>query len=217
MRDGRIDTRFPRLRFPHHDRLLRSILLHPAHRTGTVCARISWSFDSPFRFRPFRVSSSIPALRFSTCPVRSTNLSKFDGTHFMWSVFSAHVISTNCIRISKPNSPVAGALQGFALSSKTQRSLECRQADSASVFGRSRGAALPLLNFTAESTSNLRRLRNSRLSPRVQTEKCECRFGWSGYGCEDIRRAQARGGGWEGVRRTAAPKREPASAVCAKC
>jgi len=33
--------------------LLRSILLHSAHRTGTVCARTSWSFDSPFRFRPF--------------------------------------------------------------------------------------------------------------------------------------------------------------------
>ncbi len=33
--------------------------------------------------------------------------------------------------------------------------------------------SLRVLNFTAESRSRLRRLRNSRLLPRVQTEKCE--------------------------------------------
>jgi hypothetical protein len=60
------------------------------------------------------------------------------------------------------------------------------------------------LNFTAVSTSKLRRLRNSRLSPRVQTEKCKGRFGWPGYGREDIRRAEAGRRNWEGIRRTAA-------------
>jgi hypothetical protein len=73
------------------------------------------------------------------------------------------------------------------------------------------------LNFTAESTSKLRRLRSSGLSPRVQTEKGKGRFGWRGYGREDIRRAKAQAGGWECIRRTAATKPESASTVCARC
>jgi hypothetical protein len=59
----RIDTRFPRLRFPRLDTLLRSTRLHPAQRTGMVCVRtfvfldppLHLSFDSP-SFFPFAFS-----------------------------------------------------------------------------------------------------------------------------------------------------------------
>lgn len=54
MPDGRIDTRFPRLRFPRHDTRLRSTVLHLVHRTGMVCARTFSSLDSPRQFRFFR-------------------------------------------------------------------------------------------------------------------------------------------------------------------
>ena len=50
MPGGCIDMQSPRLRFPRHDRHLRSILLRPIHRRGTVCARISCFLDLPFRF-----------------------------------------------------------------------------------------------------------------------------------------------------------------------
>src|SRR5258708_9041051 len=59
MPDGRIDTRFPRLRFRRHDTHLRSTLLHCVHRKGMGCARTFSSFDSPLQFRPF----SHPLLR----------------------------------------------------------------------------------------------------------------------------------------------------------
>jgi FixJ family two-component response regulator len=47
--DGRIDTRFPRLHFPRHDTILRSILLPWVHRKDTVCACTFSCFDLPLR------------------------------------------------------------------------------------------------------------------------------------------------------------------------
>lgn len=44
--------RSPRLRFPPHDRPLRSILVRLLHHTGTVCERTFWFLDLPFRFHP---------------------------------------------------------------------------------------------------------------------------------------------------------------------
>jgi hypothetical protein len=60
MPDGRIDTRFQRLRSPRHDKLLRSILFHLLRHKDMVCARTFSSFDSPLQFRPFALRPSRP-------------------------------------------------------------------------------------------------------------------------------------------------------------
>ena len=66
MPDGRIDTRFPRLRFPRHDMHPRSTLLHLLHRKGMVCARTFASWDSSLEilFLQLTPSPIAKAMRF---------------------------------------------------------------------------------------------------------------------------------------------------------
>jgi hypothetical protein len=120
--DGRTDTRFPRLRCLRHDRLLRSILLRFVHRTGTVCARTFWSFDSPLRFRPFQSTSPITSIATMDLARLLFNRNDSEGTYSpRWSVFQGYIISTDCMPISKPRFVVSTRLSKvLRLSSTTQ-------------------------------------------------------------------------------------------------
>jgi hypothetical protein len=120
--DGRIGTRFPRLRFPRHDRLLRSILLLLEHRTGMGCARTFWSLDSPLTIPsfpgPFSDHNSAADLRWLAVPTRVTLRELI---HSRWSVFGGYVISTECMQISKSRSaPGARLSEVLRCSSTTQ-------------------------------------------------------------------------------------------------
>jgi hypothetical protein len=114
--------------------------------------------------------------------------------------FRCHAISTNCIRISKPQFAARTRFcRVWRSAVKLNEVLSVGGLIARRYLDGPEVLSLRFLNFTAESTSKLRRLRNSRLLPRVQTKKSEDRFGWCGYEGEDIRRAQTRGGGWECV------------------
>jgi hypothetical protein len=135
--------------------------------------------------------------------------------------FRRHAISTNCIRISK--SQLAASTwfcKVWRSAVKLNEVLSVGRLIARRYLDGPEVLSLRFLNFTAESTSKLRRMRNSRLLPRVQSTNREVRRSiWRGVdnGREDIRRAHTWGGNWESVCRTAGTKRESASAVCARC
>src|SRR5258707_806174 len=112
MADDRIDTRFPRLRFPRRDSLLRSILLHLLHHTGTVCVRTFSSFYSPLRFHPYsgHFSDSVATLDIARLLYQPQRLRGNSPTHPRWSAFRGHVISTDCMQLSKPSPPASTTL-----------------------------------------------------------------------------------------------------------
>jgi hypothetical protein len=105
--------------------------------------------------------------------------------------FRCHAISTNCIRISKPQFAASTRFcRVWRSAVKLNEVLSVGRLIARRYLDGPEVPSLRFLNFTAESRSRLRRRRNSRLLPQVQTEKYEDRLGWCGYGREDIRRAQ---------------------------
>jgi len=119
MPDGCIDTRSPRLRFPRHDRPLRSILLRLVRHKGTVCAHTSWSFDSPFSLPSFLITSPIPtAIRFLAEPCAVSRLELVE-THSLQAAGSrCCVIPTDAFRSPNPPRRSHRLCHGLALSSK---------------------------------------------------------------------------------------------------
>src|ERR1700756_726601 len=99
MRHGRIDTRFPRLRFRGPDRFRRNIPRHRGHRTGTVSTRTSWPVDSPFLISPFAPTVSTATLDVVPLPHRPAGLS---GESPDRSAFGDYVILGDCMQVSKP-------------------------------------------------------------------------------------------------------------------
>src|ERR1700730_14328040 len=95
MQDGRIDTRFPRLRFPRHDMHPRSTLLHLLHRKGMVCARTFASLDSSLEILSFQLTPS-PIAKATRFP----NVAAFTAPTGM-STRGVSVILGDCMRFSK--------------------------------------------------------------------------------------------------------------------
>jgi hypothetical protein len=104
MPDGRIDTRFPRLRFPRPDMHPRSTLLHLLHRKGMVCARTFASLDSSLEILSLQLTPSpiAKAMRFRhvtafTAPTRMSSR----GVSLGCTAFDGNVILGDCMRFSK--------------------------------------------------------------------------------------------------------------------
>jgi hypothetical protein len=101
----------------------------------------------------------------------------------MWSVFDATLFPLIAFEFPNPNSPLATRFCRVWRSAvklnevlSVGRLIARRYLDGPEVL------SLRFLNFTAESTSKLRRMRNSRLLPRVQSTNREVRRSiWRGW------------------------------------
>ena len=104
MPDGRIDTPFPRLRFPRHDMHPRNTVLHLLHRKDIVGARTFASLDSSLEILSFQLTPSpiAKAMRFPnvaafTAPTRMSTR----GVSLSCMALDGHVILGDCMRFSK--------------------------------------------------------------------------------------------------------------------
>ena len=96
----RIDKRFPRLRFPHHDTIPRSTLLQRAQRKSKVCVRTFFALDSPLR-------------------------PSFDSPLLLSFAFSAHLRRCNSRRSAVP-APIGGTFEGIHSSGRVPATTSCR-------------------------------------------------------------------------------------------
>ena len=104
----RIDTRFPCLRFPRRDTLLRSTPLHREQRKGMVCVRTFFFWDSPLQpsfdspllssFRLLRSLEVLPILDVATSQHRREGV---EGNSLQRASYRNYVFSVNCMQASK--------------------------------------------------------------------------------------------------------------------